>query len=90
MKCSDPISYQRCSELVFYLGTFLRLPPPWWIYKLLLIEVMLHLSHLKQMYSQPIDLTHKLIFYLQMFTRRVDFNGDSTVKSPCWHQVLNL
>ena len=47
---------------------------------LLFIELMSHLSHVKQIYSQPIHLAHELMFCVQ----RVDFNGDSAVKSPCW------
>ena len=53
-------------------------------------EPMAHLSHVKQMCSQPMHLTHELILYVQITLGRVDFNGDSIVKSSCWHQVLNL
>ena len=51
---------------------------------------MSHLSHLKQMYSQSIQLTHELILCIQITRGRVHFNRDSTAKSPCWHRVLNL
>ena len=57
---------------------------------LLLIELMSHLSHVKQMYIKSIHLTHELILCIQITRRRVDFKWDSTVKSPSWHQVLNL
>ena len=39
--------------------------------------------HVKQMYSQPMHLTHELILCIQTTGGRVDFYGDSTVKSPC-------
>ena len=42
---------------------------------LLFIELMLHLLHAKQMYSQPIHLTHELILCVQIIIRRVDING---------------
>ena len=42
------------------------------------------------MYSQSIHLTHELILCIQIKRGRVHFNRDSTAKSPCWHQVLNL
>ena len=35
-------------------------------------------------------LTHELILSIQIKRGKVHLNGDSTVKSPCWHQVLNL
>ena len=56
---------------------------------LLFIELMLHLSHVKQI-SQSIHLTHELIMCIQITRGKVHFNRDSTVKSPCWHQVLSL
>ena len=56
----------------------------------LFIDLMLHLSHLKQFFNQPIHLTHELILGIQIIWGRVDFNGDSTVKSHCWHRVSNL
>ena len=36
---------------------------------LLFIELMSHLSHVKQMYSQPIHLTHELILHVQIHKR---------------------
>ena len=39
---------------------------------ILFIELMLHLSRVKQMYSQPILLTHELILCIQITRRRVD------------------
>ena len=57
---------------------------------LLLIELMLHLSHVNQVYSQPIHLTHELILCILITRRRIHFNGDSTAKCPCWHRVLVL
>ena len=56
---------------------------------LLFIELMLHLSHVKQMYSQTIHLTHELKSCIQIIRRRVDFNGDSTVKAPCRRRDSN-
>ena len=54
------------------------------------IELMLHLSRAKQMYSQPIQLVHVVILSTFITTERVDFNRDSTAKNPCWLKVLNL
>ena len=56
----------------------------------LFIDLMLHLSHLKQLFSQPIHLTHEFILGIQIIWGRVDFNGDSTVESRSWHRVSNL
>ena len=53
---------------------------------LLYFGLMSHLSHVKQMLSQPLHLTHEFILCTQIAIRRPDF----TVKSPCWHRVLNL
>ena len=44
---------------------------------LLFIELMLNLSNVKQMYSQPIHLTHELILCLLITSGRVDFKGCS-------------
>ena len=41
---------------------------------LLFIELMLHLSRAKQMYSRPIHLTHKFNMCLQITRGRFDFN----------------
>ena len=57
---------------------------------LLFIELMSHLSHGKQMYSHPIHFTHELVLCIQITRGRVDFNGNSAAKSPCWHRVSNL
>ena len=57
---------------------------------LLFFELMSHLSHVKQMNSQPVHLTHELILCIQITRGRIKFNGDSTGKSPCWHQISNL
>ena len=57
---------------------------------ILLIELKLHPSHVKQMYSQPVHLTRELILRKQFKRGRVDFRRDSPVKSLCWHQVSNL
>ena len=38
----------------------------------------------------PVHLTYSLILCTQITRRRVDVSGDSSVKSPCWLQVLNL
>ncbi len=56
---------------------------------LLFIEHMLHLSHVRQMYSQTMHLTHELKSWIKIVRRRVGFNGDSTVKDPCWRRVSN-
>ena len=55
-----------------------------------LTELMSHLSHVRQMLSQPIHHTNEWILCVQITRGRVDLNGDSAAKSPCWHQVLNL
>ena len=47
---------------------------------LLFVELMLHLSHAKQMYSQPMHLSHELMLCLQTSRRRADFNGDFAMK----------
>ena len=41
------------------------------------------------MYSQTMHLTHELKSCIQIIRRRVSFNGDSTVKDPCWRRVSN-
>ena len=48
------------------------------------------ISHIKLAYSQPMHLSHEVIMCLQITRAREDFNGDSAVKSLCWHQILNL
>ena len=42
------------------------------------------------MYSQPKHLTHKLILFVQITRGRVDFNRDSTAKSPCRHEPVTF
>ena len=49
-----------------------------------------NISELLSLYSQPIHLTHELKLCIQITRRRVNFNGDSTAKSPCWHLNSNL
>ena len=50
---------------------------------LLFIELMSHLSHIKQMYIQPIvHLTLELILYIPITIGRVNFNEDSALKCP--------
>ena len=56
----------------------------------LFIELMLHLSHVQQMYCRPIQPKHGLILCMQNTRGRVVFNRVSVVKSPCWHWVLIL
>ena len=51
----------------------------------LFIELMLHLLRVKQMYSQPINISHELIFCIQIVRGRIDFSKDFAVKSPLWH-----
>ena len=53
---------------------------------LLYIEIMLHLSHVKKMYAQPIHFTYELILWIQITRGKVNFLKES----PFWHQVLNL
>ena len=48
---------------------------------LLFIELILHLSHVKQMYSQPLHLAHELILCIEITQGQVDFNGDSAVNA---------
>ena len=57
----------------------------------LFIDLMLHLSHLKQLFSQPIHLTHELKLCMQITRRRVELMDIIFCsENPCWHQVLNL
>ena len=46
-----------------------------------LFELMLHLSHVQQMYSLPTHLTHESKLCIQITRGREDFNGDASVKS---------
>ena len=54
------------------------------------IERVSHLSNVKQMYSQPIHLTHEILLCLHITRGGVHFNADSAVKSPCWQGVSKL
>ena len=45
------------------------------------MKLMFHLSHVKQVFSQPTDLTHKLILCVHITRAREDFNGDFTEKN---------
>ena len=45
---------------------------------LLFIELKLHFSNVKEMYSQPKHLLHVLVLSIQITRGRVDFNRDST------------
>ena len=56
----------------------------------LFIELMPHLSHVKQIYSQPMHLTHELIQWIQITRGRAHFNRDSTVKrlAPSFEPVI--
>ena len=56
----------------------------------LFIELILNLSHVKQMIFQTIHVTHELILCILITRKREDINRDYTVKIPCWYQVLNL
>ena len=56
----------------------------------LFTQLMLHLSHVKQMCSQSIHLTHELILRIQITRGRVDFIRDFAVKSPCRPRLFNL
>ena len=42
------------------------------------------------MYSHPIHFKHELGLCIQITRGRVNFNGNSAEKSPCWHRVSNL
>ena len=57
---------------------------------LLFLELQLHLSHVRQMYSQPIHLKHKLILCIQIKRGKGRNNRDSAEKSRLWHRVLSL
>ena len=57
---------------------------------LLITELSLLLSNVKQMYSRPICLPHELIVGIQITRGRVDFNRDTAVISPCWCRALNM
>ena len=41
---------------------------------LLFIELVLHLSHAKKVYGQPMHLSHELIFWWQITRKRVNFS----------------
>ena len=56
---------------------------------LLCIELMFRLSYVKQMYCQPMLLTHELILCIKISKSIVDISGDSAVKTPCQHKVSN-
>ena len=75
-KLSDP-PLLRWQQLFFKL-VFLKVPTT--LVDLLIIERMLHLSHVKQMYSQPIHLSLELILCTQLTGGKVDFNDDSQRK----------
>ena len=51
-------------------------------------EPSFHLSHLKQMYYHLS--THELILCILIARGLVDFDVDTTVKSPCWRWALSL
>ena len=53
----------------------------------LFIELMLHLSHVQQMFCQPIQPKHRLLLCMQITRESVDFNGDSVLKSLCFAAV---
>ena len=61
------------------LGALLEVDLATSLLDLLLIELMLHLSHEKQMYSQTMHLTHELKLCIQMIRRRV-----SLTEIPRW------
>ena len=48
---------------------------------LLFIELIFHLSLIKQMYNQTAHLSQEQIIWVQIVIRRVDFDTDSTVKN---------
>ena len=43
---------------------------------LLFIELMSHLSQVKQMYGQPINFTHELLLCIQITRGKVDFSTE--------------
>ena len=51
---------------------------------------MLDLWHVNQMCHQQIHLSRELISWVQVARGRVDFNGDSDVKSSGWRRDSNL
>ena len=51
---------------------------------------MWHLSHVKQMCSDPIHFSDELKLCGQITWGRVDLNRDSALKSPCQQWVSNL
>ena len=57
----------------------------------LIFKLMSHLSYVtKFTVSQYISHVNWYCTRIQITRGRVDFKGDCTVKSPCWHWVLNL
>ena len=77
------------NEIPWMLTLIFKKAATTWV-DLLFIELLSHLSHVKQMYIQPIHLTHELILFIQITRGRLHFNRYSAVKSSCWHRALNL
>ena len=72
--------------LILPLGDSFLLQVATTLVDILFIELMSHPSYVKQMYSPPMHLTHELIMCIQIPIGRGHFIGDSTLKSPCWHE----
>ena len=81
------LSNEAIHKLLLQRGHNVFLKVATTLVELLCIELMLHLSPVKQMDSQPINITHELMLCIQITRDRVDFNRDPALKSPCWHQV---
>ena len=82
--CSPDFSVAIKRSLFF--NSFLKVATT--LINLLLIEHMSHLSFVKQIYNQPIHLTHELILCTQISRKKVDINKDSAVITLCLHQVF--
>lgn len=55
---------------------------------ILFVELVLHITHAKQMCWQRIHLSCEKILWIQIV--RWSFNGDSRMTNPCWDRDSNL
>ena len=82
------VSYQNFKPQIFNHNLlFLKVPTT-------LVDLFIYRAHVTSLTCKANVLstnpTHELILSIQITRGRVDCNGDSAVKSPCWHQVSNL
>ena len=77
------VSLQPAETVLFPLYVFKKVATT--LVDLLFVQLLFHLSHVKQMNSQLTHLTHELMLCVQITRGRVHFSGDSAVKSARWH-----